>query len=74
MWVKEKLLVTSNFSFFHSVFKRLVSHGRQKVLLCGNGLKKNEGQGENSGHPHFLRFLQCFPTMYSDQSKTICDI
>ena len=34
MWEKEKLLVTS-----HSVFKRLVSQRRQKVLLCGNGLK-----------------------------------
>ena len=28
----------SNFSFSHSVFKRLVSQGRQKVSLCGNGL------------------------------------
>ena len=37
---KEKLLVTSNFSFSHSVFKRLVSQGRQKESLCGNGLKK----------------------------------
>ena len=37
--VKEKLLVTSNFSFSHSVFKRLVSQGRQKVSICGNGLK-----------------------------------
>ena len=37
-WVKEKLLVTSNFSFSHSVFKRLVSQGRQKMSLCGNGL------------------------------------
>ena len=35
---KEKLLVTSNFSFFHSVFKRFVSQGRQKVSLCGKGL------------------------------------
>ena len=35
---KEKLLVTSNFSFSHSVFKRLVSQRRQKVSLCGNGL------------------------------------
>ena len=35
----EKLLVTSNFSFSHSVFKRLVSQGRQKVSLCGNGLR-----------------------------------
>ena len=30
--------LTSNFSFSHSVFKRLVSQGRQKVSLCGNGL------------------------------------
>ena len=36
---REKLLVTSNFSFSHSVFKRLVSQGCQKVSLCGNGLK-----------------------------------
>ena len=35
---KEKLLVTSNFSCTNSVFKRLVSQERQKVLLCGNGL------------------------------------
>ena len=38
LWEKEKLLVTSNFSFSHSVFKRFVSQGRQKVSLCGNGL------------------------------------
>ena len=37
-WEKEKLLFMSNFSFSHSVFKRLVSQGRQKVSLCGNGL------------------------------------
>ena len=30
--------MTSNFSFSHSVFKRIVSQGRQKVSLCGNGL------------------------------------
>ena len=35
---KEKLLVTSNFSFSHSVFKRLVSQGHQEVSLHGNGL------------------------------------
>ena len=34
--------VTSNFSFSHSVFKRLVSQGPQKVSLCGNGLKSNK--------------------------------
>ena len=39
---KEKLLVTSNFSFSHSVFKRIVSQGSQKVSLCGNGLRNEE--------------------------------
>ena len=38
LWVKEKLLVTSNFSFSYSVFKRLISQGRQNVSLCGNGI------------------------------------
>ena len=37
-WEKEKLLFMSNFSFSHSVFKRLVSQGHQKVSLCGKGL------------------------------------
>ena len=31
----------SNFPFSHSVFKRPVSQGRQKVSLCGNGLNLN---------------------------------
>ena len=44
LWEKEKLLVSSNFSFSHSVFKRLVSQGRQKVSLCGNGLMYNPKQ------------------------------
>ena len=35
---KRGLLITSSFSFSHSDFKRLVSQGRQKVSLCGNGL------------------------------------
>ena len=29
LWEKEKLLVTTNFSFFHSVFKRLVLQTRK---------------------------------------------
>ena len=33
---------TSNFSFSHSVFEKLVSQGRQKVSLCGNGLIKRQ--------------------------------
>ena len=43
LWEKEKLLVTSNFSFFHSVFKRFVLQTRKnqglfgKRLNCGSG-------------------------------------
>ena len=44
LWEKEKLLVMSNFSFSHSVFKRLVSQGRQKVSLFGNGLIKTKNK------------------------------
>ena len=39
MWEKEKLLITSNFSFFHSVFKRLVLQTQKKKQdLFGKGL------------------------------------
>ena len=36
---KGEIAGTSNFSFSHNVFKRLLSQTRQKVSLCGNGLK-----------------------------------
>ena len=61
--------------FSHSVFKRLVSQGRQKVSLCGNGLISfyallgytftcrtqciNILQ-HGAGKQHFLLFLRCF--------------
>ena len=36
-WIENKMgNVTCNFSFSHSVFKMLVSQGRQKVSLSGN--------------------------------------
>ena len=38
LWEKEKLLVTSNFSFSHSVFKRLVLQIRKNQGLFGKGL------------------------------------
>ena len=38
LWEKEKLLVTSNFSFSHSVFKRLVLQTRKNQDLYGKGL------------------------------------
>ena len=35
---KGEIARTSNFSFFHNVFKRLLSKTHQKVSLCWNGL------------------------------------
>ena len=73
LWEMEKLLITSNFSFSNSVFKRLVSMGRQKVSLCGNGLNAGkikisvferveniEEKGQNAGKQHFFPFLTIF--------------
>ena len=37
LWEKEKLLVSSNFSFSHSVFKRLVVQTRKNQGLFGKG-------------------------------------
>ena len=38
LWEKEKLLVTSNFSFFHSVYQRPVPQTRKNQGLFGKGL------------------------------------
>ena len=38
MWEKEKLLVMSNFSFSHIVFKKLVLQTRKNQGLFGKGL------------------------------------
>ena len=38
MWEKEKLLVTSNFSFSNGVFKRVLLHTRKNQDLFGKGL------------------------------------
>ena len=42
MWEIEKLLVTSNFSFSHSVFKRLVLQTRKNQGLFGKGLRNDD--------------------------------
>ena len=73
MWEKEKSLVTSNFSFSHSVFKRLVQQTRKNQGLFGKGLNVYQklkfalgrvenimGQGENAGFQHFLLFPKGF--------------
>ena len=38
LWEKEKLLVTSNFSFSHNVFHSYISLVWKNAPLCGNGL------------------------------------
>ena len=40
LWEKEKLLVTSDFSFSHSVFKKLVLQTGKNQGLFGKGLKQ----------------------------------
>ena len=49
LWKKEKLLVTSNFSFSHSVFKRIELQTRKNQGLFGKGLREEE----------FLRISSC---------------
>ena len=39
LWEKEKVLVTSNFSFSRNVFHSYISSLRQNATLHGNGLK-----------------------------------
>ena len=39
LWEKEKLLVTSNFSFSHSVFKKVLMQTRKNQGLFGKELK-----------------------------------
>ena len=51
--LSKHLLVTRNFSFSHSVFKMLVSQRRQKVSLCGYGLK-------HLNHFQNVHFIQIF--------------
>ena len=38
LWEKEKLLITSNFSFSHCVFKRLALQTKKNKDLFGKGL------------------------------------
>ena len=48
---KEEIARVSNFPFSHNVFKRLLSQVRQKVSLCGNGLKDHHSKlGDKTNH------------------------
>ena len=43
LWEKEKLLIISNISFCHSVYKRLVLQTRKNQGLFGKGLSMFTG-------------------------------
>ena len=68
LWEKEKLLVTSNFSFSHSVFKRLLLqiHVRKNSELIWERVKPcvsgNYYIGESPGSLHQLSAHFYFPT------------
>ena len=65
-WEKEKLLITSNFSFSHTVFKRLVVQTRKNLGLFGKCIKssfdtaghvckKKKGDGEQTENSMHVR-------------------
>ena len=51
LWEKEKLLITSNFSFSHIVFKRLVSEGASKDVIVWEWVKE-KGNTQTDGRTH----------------------
>ena len=60
---KGEIALRSNFSFYHSVFKRLVSQRRQKVSLCGNGLKRLWEKINTAINQHFVLIQQYFQSI-----------
>ena len=55
---KEKLLITSNFSFFISVFERIVMQARKNQGLFGKGLKEiQESMDRCTGHCDITEIL-----------------
>ena len=80
---KEKLLITSNFCFSHSVFKRLELQTHKSQGLFGKGFPKQAqvftcrqyrsfentmGKGEIARNEQFLLFPLCFLLVY----RTFC--
>ena len=84
MWEKEKLIVTSNFSFSHIVFKRLQLQTSKNQGLFGKGLTLYHTIKRQFNDPvkeafwkHCRKRRKCwepafspFPTMFSTLSKT----
>ena len=63
LWEKVKLLVMSNLSVSHSVFKWIVLQTRENQGLFGKGLKKITsimGNGEDAVYQYFFIFPEYF--------------
>ena len=69
LWEKEKLLVTSNFSFSHSVFLQVLrtlpfqpipTQWRHLTPLGNKPFENTVGKGEIARYEQFLLFPQCF--------------
>ena len=56
LWEKEKMLVTSIFSFYHSIFKSLTLNGHKNQGLFGKGLKKKPGEVSIAIFKQFIGF------------------
>ena len=67
LWEKEKLLIMSNFSFSHSVFKRPVLQTRKNLGLFGKVLR----------HLTFMRLKAKFSIIWTvnhDQTVKMCSL
>ena len=74
LWEKEKLLVTSNFSFSHSVFKRLVLQTSENQGLCGKGLTQFQHfDGEPLSDKSVFTCLQSFENTVGGKREIACN-
>ena len=63
---KEKLLVTSNFSFSHNIFHSYISLVHQNAALCGNGLNS---RWTHTVIPNIVQNLEIFVTWKEDNKN-----
>ena len=70
LWEKEKLLVTSNFSFSHSVLEKLVLQTREKPGLFGKDLTLFQ----TSPGFYLSRRSSLFPQRFRPVSNIFCHI
>ena len=78
LWEEEKLLVMSNFSFSHSVFKRLVLQTRKNQGLFGKGITDYQTANFKPG-PNWKKLQTTFQSAFKVKNKchigrkTLCE-